>query len=73
LAIQSNYNIWLLVVLLLVLLEVINGYLVPILLMANGGYSTNGYWRLFYLMAIVAILLMGIGCYYINDYWWLFY
>jgi len=36
------------------------------------GYSINGHWWLFLLMAI-DVLLMAIGGYFINGYWWLFY
>jgi len=51
LTILSNFNIWLLVVLLLVLLVVINGYCYLFylwLLTFFSGYSVNSYWWLFY-------------------------
>ncbi len=67
LAILSNFNIWLLVVILLGLLGVINGY----------GYLF--YWWLLMVILLVTILLwllevillMVIEGYYINGYWWI--
>jgi hypothetical protein len=64
LAILSNYNIWLLVILLLRLLVVINGYWYPF------------YWWLFYWWLLVVILLMSINGFLFMDngaYYWLLY
>jgi hypothetical protein len=36
--------------------------------MAIDGYSTNGYWLLFYEWLLVAIILVLIGAYSINGY-----
>jgi hypothetical protein len=41
--------------------------------MVIGGYSTNGYWLLFYSWLLVAMVLMAIAGYFINGYWWLFH
>jgi hypothetical protein len=68
LAILSNFNIWLLVGLLLVLLVLI------LFVAINVFYSIGGYkCFLFYWWLLVVILLMAIGGYSINGYWWLFY
>ncbi len=51
--------------------------IVPIILMATGGYYINGYCGYYingyWWLLLVAIILMATSGYFINGYWWLLY